>query len=433
MMLLHLSDIHFRSPNCENPAQDPDRPFRTRLIQDARAQATALGSVDAILISGDIAFRGVSREYAVAKDWIRDLAEACGCCYPEGVFVVPGNHDVDRSVITGSAATRNAQNAISRSPLDRREEELRIQLSDPNTGPALLAPLAAYNEFAKAFNCQVFYPERLYWTHDLSLEHGVHLRINGLTSILLSGLNGQNDAPAANLYLSPLQTVFDPVDDVINLVISHHPPDWLTDNDDVDAVVCARSAIHLFGHRHRQRVTRERNYFRFYAGAVNPDRNEQGWCPGYNLIRLEVTGEGPERALKIEAHIREWQTDPEQFRAKKAEDEDEVYRHTIAMPGRGPAAAAVPGINVVTADPDVRAEVGDDKEEVMVDDKTRNLVFRFWNLTVSQRRQIALRLELIEADEMQLPEPERYGRALLRAGERNQLDALADEIAKVED
>jgi len=59
-------------------------------------------------------------------------------------------------------------------------------------------------------------------------------------------------------------------------------------------------------------------------------------------------------------------------------------------------------------------------------------VFRFWNLTTSQRREIALKLDLIDRDELKLPEPERYGRALLRAGERSVLDQVAREVAQRE-
>ena len=68
----------------------------------------------------------------------------------------------------------------------------------------------------------------------------------------------------------------------------------------------------------------------------------------------------------------------------------------------------------------------------MSDESTRNLVYRFWNLTVSQRRDIALNLGLINRDELKVPEPERYGRALLRAGERGLLDQVAREIAQRE-
>jgi len=45
MLILHLSDIHFRHPIC-NTDRDPDRPFRTRLMQDARERVKALGPVD---------------------------------------------------------------------------------------------------------------------------------------------------------------------------------------------------------------------------------------------------------------------------------------------------------------------------------------------------------------------------------------------------
>jgi hypothetical protein len=75
------------------------------------------------------------------------------------------------------------------------------------------------------------------------------------------------------------------------------------------------------------------------------------------------------------------------------------------------------------------ADVPVDVEAAMGDEDTRNLVSRFWKLTMSQRREIALALRLIDESELQLPEPERYGRALLRAGERGLLNELTREVA----
>ena len=68
----------------------------------------------------------------------------------------------------------------------------------------------------------------------------------------------------------------------------------------------------------------------------------------------------------------------------------------------------------------------------MSDERTRNLVLRFWDLASSERRQIAMELELLENEEIRLPEAERYGRALARAGERGLLKKVADEIEKRE-
>ena len=98
-------------------------------------------------------------------------------------------------------------------------------------------------------------PDRLYWKQDLLLQGDVRLIIHGLTSTLLSGADGHDDN-RTSLYLSPLQTVLDPLDDVVNLVLCHHPPDWFSDNDAVDEAFCARAAIQMLGHKHRQRIKR---------------------------------------------------------------------------------------------------------------------------------------------------------------------------------
>ena len=429
MLLLHISDIHFREPNCVNPDMDPDRPYRTRMIQDARERRERLGPLGAILIGGDVAFKGHPREYEAAKSWVDELAETCGCPL-ERVFVVPGNHDVDRGVITRSAAVRNAQAAIMAAAPYKREEEFRTQFMDPETGRALLKPLEAYNNFAKLFSCQIYAPDHLYWKQDLPLEGGVHLRVYGLTSVLLSGARGGDDT-RESLYLSPLQTVFDPVENVVNLVMSHHPPDWFVDQDDADEKICNRSAIHLFGHKHRQRIGKDDGYVRFSAGAVNPDRNEQGWQPAYNLIEVHVVGDGPGRALEVGAHLLQWQANPEQYRPMLTPQREEVFRHRIPIPGRIRSPAAARTAPAVTAEPAL-AEADRDVEAAMSDQNTRNLVFRFWTLTVSQRREIALGLGLIDRAELTLPEPERYGRALLRAGERGLLEQVAREVAQRE-
>ncbi len=69
----------------------------------------------------------------------------------------------------------------------------------------------------------------------------------------------------------------------------------------------------------------------------------------------------------------------------------------------------------------------------MSEPRTRNLVFRFWNLASSQRREIAKKFDLVNDEEMKLAEPERYGRALVRARERGLLDAVAAEVARFEE
>src|SRR5438105_11053348 len=118
MLLMHISDIHFREPDCLTPDNDPDRPYRTLLLRDARARTDHLGKVGAMLIGGDIAFKGHPDEYKTALTWIRELADAVGCSF-ERVFVIPGNHDIDRTASVRLPAVRNAQDAIINAQYNR--------------------------------------------------------------------------------------------------------------------------------------------------------------------------------------------------------------------------------------------------------------------------------------------------------------------------
>lgn len=71
-------------------------------------------------------------------------------------------------------------------------------------------------------------------------------------------------------------------------------------------------------------------------------------------------------------------------------------------------------------------------EVIMGDPTTRHLIDRFWDLDASDRREIALELGLITEDEIDLPEPQRYNIAFIRASERNLLDRLEQMVGERE-
>lgn len=431
MRLLHLSDIHFKEPDCLGPQTDPERPYRTRLKADLVALCVQK-SVDAILVSGDIAFKGHSAEFAAADAWLKDLAAASGC-RPDRIYVVPGNHDVDRSVCRASMAISNAQGAIANATNLRREAVLRTQLKDPDSGAALFKSLTAYNAFASPLGCFVS-PAQPYWFYNLDdLGGGVTLRLHGLTSTLISGLEDRDDQPG-RLYLSPLQTVLDPESDVLNLVMSHHPPRWFLDEHAVDDAVNDRAPLQFFGHEHRQRCIPTDGYMRFSAGAVNPERHEHDWRPGYNVIDIEVVGTGRDRVVRVRAHVRQLQKSPERFIALTTKQGRDVWAQDILFPSEAthvgrpaeahsghtdhaaPAAFAVP-MHVATL-----AEVS------MSSPNTKGLVFRFWSLPDSQKREIMFKLKLITQDDLALSDEELYDRGLRLAAKQGLLGELAGEV-----
>ena len=73
MLLLHLSDIHFRKGEV-GVAMDPNAHLRNEITRDVESFCKTIGrSPDAVLISGDIAFGGEPTEFAFAMTWLRDL------------------------------------------------------------------------------------------------------------------------------------------------------------------------------------------------------------------------------------------------------------------------------------------------------------------------------------------------------------------------
>lgn len=430
MRLLHLSDIHFREPDCLAPPTDPERPYRTRLLNDL-VPLCAGKAVDAILVGGDIAFKAHPAEYEVATVWLKDVADRTGCRH-DRIYVVPGNHDVDRSICKSSMAIANAQGAIAHAQKHHRETTLRAQLKDGEAGAALFRPLAAYNAFAAPFGCYVS-PSKPYWTYTLDdFGGGVTLRLHGLTSTLISGLEDRDESPG-RLYLSPLQTVLDPEPDVLNLVMSHHPPHWFIDRDEVDDAVNDRAPLQFFGHEHRQRYTQTPGYVRFSAGALHPDRNEHDWRPGYNLIDLEVVGEREQRVVRVRANIRQLQKHPERFIALRTLHGQDVWVSDIMFPNHAtrvvnPAQAQPAAAAVAPAAPSAVAPVASSAETAMSSPSTKGLVFRFWSLADSQKRGVMLKLKLITEGDLESSDEELYDRGLRLAAQRGQLAELAREV-----
>ncbi|PHV10315.1 metallophosphoesterase [Chitinimonas sp. BJB300] len=447
MRILHLADIHFRSPECLNPTTDPDVAFRSRLEADLVELCTNDNiPVDIILVGGDIAFKGHVDEYEVAKRWLLRLAKLCGCG-PSGILTVPGNHDMNRS-ICASVAVSNAQDAIAKEVGDHeRDRQMSRQLGDDRTGTDLFKPLEAYNEFAAQFGCSV-YPKHPFWQKDLELAEDVTLRIFGLTSVLISGAGDRDSAPG-QLFLGSAQVVLNPQNDVMNLVLCHHPPSWFSDESRADGLINARAQLQFFGHEHKQRGQRPPEYFRFMAGAVNPDRREPQWDPGYNLVDLEVVGEGLNRFVEVKARLRHYQGPPsELFVPVLTQRREEIWSHQLSLPKKpsftrkmAPTKLKVPNLaetSIASADHAAVEEAAADvhpklqTEVDVTEPSTDNLIFRFWQLSSSQMRDIALELGLMTKDDMQVPPHERYRNALNVAKQKGLLIELAKLIEKNE-
>jgi predicted phosphodiesterase len=295
LLLFHLSDIHFNGSSGVT-VHDLDSDVRNELIRDAARLTKELGSATGVLVTGDIAFSGQRAEYERAAAWLREFCLAIDCP-EENVWVVPGNHDVDRK-LAGSKLTKALHEGIRSKDEASIDSELREIFADQQSANALLAPLAEYNTFAARFQCSIS-PQKPFWERDLVLDCGTIIRLRGLCSALVSNAH---DAKG-NVVLGTAQASVPRIDGVEYLTLCHHPPDWLRDQDSVVSHLESKVRIQLFGHKHVQRVQTINRTLRLTAGAMHPERHERGWVPTYNII--EITRRHDER-LGIRLFQRRW-------------------------------------------------------------------------------------------------------------------------------
>lgn len=90
---LHISDIHLRPQIVKR--YDQDRVLRGLI--DLLTRDRQEFPLDLIFVTGDLANAGRADEYALVVELLKRIMEITGVP-PEHVFVVPGNHDVDREV-----------------------------------------------------------------------------------------------------------------------------------------------------------------------------------------------------------------------------------------------------------------------------------------------------------------------------------------------
>ncbi len=228
MLILHISDLHFRAGEV-GTTMDPNAHLRNEMTIDAAKMCASLGvRPDVIVISGDVAFAGAEAEYVFAYEWLEQLCERCQVDLSK-IFVIPGNHDIVRE-IARKPIVRSVQSAIRTSNELTQEGTMREQLSDSESGPLLYRSIGPYNDFAEQFFCSLYPPDRTICVREVFFRDGSRLRLLGLNSTFLCG---ERDKPKDLLVdSSAFQITTEP--GIENLVMCHHPYTWLANGEQLD-------------------------------------------------------------------------------------------------------------------------------------------------------------------------------------------------------
>lgn len=272
---LHLSDIHFRHGDAEHQADQ--RLVLARLEEDiASHRDLGIPSPQAILVTGDIAFSGNVRhtdEYADAKRFLDRVCEKTNISAQE-VYLVPGNHDVQRTGKSERATLRLLDGLrTGRDPLDEA-------LVDESDQKLLQQRFANYTRFAAAYAPAC---AKLSWTHPLVTATGLRVRLCGLPTALLA--NDDQDRGKLQVGKRQLEGILSPArsSEELIIVLGHHPLEdgWLRDEVEVSNWLRSSSSIYACGHIHAAFSASQRypgqahQWVRLWAGAVHGERSPE--------------------------------------------------------------------------------------------------------------------------------------------------------------
>jgi predicted phosphodiesterase len=425
LTFLHLSDLHITTNDADSQF-DRDLKIRQALLDDLGIDGRT--NFDAILVTGDVAYHGRSGEFARAKLWFEEVRRKTNS-HPEALFVVPGNHDVNQKTVFESSSLWDLHQSlrdVNKSP-ERRLASLEAKLKDPSLD--FLAALKEYNAFAQEYGCPTSCNE-LSWVQFLNdgktLEDGSTVRFHGLNSAILS--DGADARP--NLLLGDLQfTHFSNDPRYVNLVLCHHPHNWLIDDNEANDYFRTQAHIVLSGHEHDTRCYNEGGCLRVRAGAIHPNRREDRWEPCYHVLRLSVdTSRGRDLVVQVETRV--WRPKDKCFSKYVQGDGSDFHTERITL-----RAWTRPSDTVLASAkaPVAVSSLSEMKAQTMTPDEfaaaRRKLIVHFFRVGTLSRFQAAMNAGVWEEGDDAFDGQERWARVFSRAEKHEKLGVLWDAIA----
>jgi 2-polyprenyl-3-methyl-5-hydroxy-6-metoxy-1,4-benzoquinol methylase len=274
---LHFSDLHMKADGVASLDL-------ARMANDVCLQLTRHGlSLDFVAFTGDLAFSGKPAEYFNIDGALSGFLDRLSLCR-DRLFVVPGNHDVDRSVIPEHADLH---------PADQNEAVAAVLLSKPRS--VILNRLQSYSSFLKRFF------EGNAVSYDLASTGGWHVRNMAIGDRSLSILclntawlaTGDDHGKLA-IGEPQLSDALHHSTGSIRICLMHHPFRWLRDNEEmvVHRILARECDFVLTGHQHIAKFTQvpfDEKAMMISAGVVH----QPGEAQSYHLAHIDFrSGQG---------------------------------------------------------------------------------------------------------------------------------------------
>ncbi|HEX2090993.1 MAG TPA: P-loop NTPase fold protein [Longimicrobiaceae bacterium] len=298
---LHISDLHIRA------GEPYDRDIVLRALIDSVKQFRQAGRApDLIFATGDVVVSGEAAEYEIATEFFDALLGAAALDRRR-LFVIPGNHDVNRRMGLGLARTLSSH------------EEADSYFSPTVPKPHLKQKLKAFTDWHDSYFAGIrqLPGDSTCGPVEVAEIRGCRIGVLPINSALFS----QSDDDHSKLIIGrrPLEAataLLDEMDADLRVALVHHPLDWLSDIErpSIIAIIRENVDVMLRGHLHENDgesvVSAQSGFLYIAAGASYQTRrwlNRAYYATfeGEHLTLFPIRYEDQPREL--------WTTDPSVF------------------------------------------------------------------------------------------------------------------------
>ena len=256
---LHVSDFHLSDKGPYN-----QNVILNALFSSVRRLRGECHAPDLIFATGDIAQNGKATEYAYATEFFNALLDAAGVTKKE-LFIVPGNHDVDRRMGKGLARTLESN--------DEADEYFDPEIPTPHLTQKFKAFSEWYNDYFE--DIKAFPTNTTCSQVEVVSVNGCNVAILPLNSALFCIDDNDNNKlligrRCLGKTTEQLQCL---VKADLNIALLHHPLDWLSlvERANIRAILGSKVDILLHGHYHETEtegiVLANGGYLKLAAGA----------------------------------------------------------------------------------------------------------------------------------------------------------------------
>ena len=261
MYLLHISDLHFTTPNQVSL-------WSNQLASDLRNDLQ-IPHLNTLILSGDIANLSTPDEYTAAQQFLTNLQQEFQL-KPEQIIIVPGNHDLNWKL------AKKAYQLVDRDDYDGElleghyieESASVVRVRDEEKYKQRFAHFSQFYEAVKG------YPYPLDYDRQYTLDHlpDQNLLILGLNSAWNLDHHYRDRASihmdALSNALTKIRRNSDQYQTCLKIAVWHHPLDspWndrITDQSFLEQLAVAGFRLFLHGHIH----TAETSLYRYDMSA----------------------------------------------------------------------------------------------------------------------------------------------------------------------